>query len=215
MAMNPVLTIELFRRIGKDGDVPQWERQRSQESLTMFLEALKFTSKRQLQLQRKMAGKALPPLYMSGIYYQREPDGREWWQDALTNFKLGEGDCEDLATHRAAELVVYFKRPAKPFVTFRRDEEGRYHYHVIVMCQDDRGKWRLEDPSRKLGMGWEEQFQRTPLKERLRIGVEMDKIQAKISPGKLAKLKNVFGDLDEMPGLKADFGPDTRSKEVA
>lgn len=208
MSMNPVLTIELFRRLGPHGEVPKWERQRSQEALTMFLEALKFASKRQLQLARKF-GKPLPPLYLGAYRYQREPEGREWWQDAETNFKLGEGDCEDLATHRAAELVVYFKRPARPFVTFRVDAEGRYHYHVIVLCKDHDGSWRLEDPSRKLGMGWEAEFKAMPLKERLAIGLKMDKVQREVSRDKLKKLKSVFGDLDAMPGLKG-FSPETR-----
>lgn len=64
-----------------------------------------------------LAGRPVPPLYVSGVRYGRERHGREWWQTVADNFseldrakqdsKLkSETDCEDLASARAAELRV-------------------------------------------------------------------------------------------------------------
>jgi hypothetical protein len=99
----------------------------------------------ELQLSRiAMGGGIAPPLYESGIRYEREPLGREWWQTAADNFAEGEGDCEDLASHRAAELVVFSGEPARA-VTMRT---GRRTFHAVVR----RGDGSIEDPSAALGM---------------------------------------------------------------
>lgn len=227
--MKATLDVELFRRIGPGGTVPKWERQRSQEALLMYLEGLAFGNVRQLELavQQKVHHVLengvyvaypgpFPPLYVSGIRYMRE-DGAEpfkkgtelegkpteLWQDVYTNFERKTGDCEDLATHRVAELRVYFKREAAPFVTFRK-VDGNFHYHVLVMVRDDAGRWRLEDPSRKLGMGWEDRFAAMGLKQRLKVGADMDKVQAEVSPAKLAKLRQTFQGI-QVPRLTADL----------
>jgi hypothetical protein len=85
----------------------------------------------------------LPPLYRSGVRYQREPRGRERWQLAPQTYALGIGDCEDLATWRAAELRLagYAARP----VVYRT---GPRTLHVVVLRDDG----QPEDPSRVLGM---------------------------------------------------------------
>ena len=86
----------------------------------------------------------LPPLYASGVVYRREPRGRERWQLAPQTDALGYGDCEDLATWRAAELrlVGVGARP----VVYRA---GPRQLHVVVAYPDG----TIEDPSRVLGMG--------------------------------------------------------------
>lgn len=105
-----------------------------------------------LFLRRLQArGVPVPPLYDSGIRYQREPDGREWWQTVLDNHREGEGDCEDLATHRSAELEVHAGEFAAPIAI----KSGRRTYHA----QTERGDGSIEDPSARLGMP---SLERTP-----------------------------------------------------
>jgi hypothetical protein len=85
----------------------------------------------------------IPPLYHSGVRYQREPRGRERWQLAPETYDRGVGDCEDLATWRAAELRLEGVA-ARPLVY----RAGPRQLHVIVATEHG-----YEDPSRVLGMG--------------------------------------------------------------
>jgi hypothetical protein len=96
------------------------------------------------QLMRVAAdnGAEFPLLYDSGIVYRREPPGREWWESALELVALGEGDCEDLAAYRAAELRYREGDPARVRIYRTR----RQTFHAIV----ERGDGTFEDPSRVL-----------------------------------------------------------------
>jgi hypothetical protein len=110
-----------------------------------------------------------PPLYESGIRYQRE-NGTEEWLDIPTIIEAGWGDCEDLACWRVAELRRQGKTVG-PYIRFR-EIGGVYHFHALVMhyrpvMKREGGKLvrhfeeaGTEDPSQKLGMGWEEEFAR-------------------------------------------------------
>jgi len=84
----------------------------------------------------------LPPLYQAGVIYRREPKGRERWQLAPQTFSIGHGDCEDLATWRAAEL-----RLGGVDARVRIYRASRRTMHVIVETPNG-----YEDPSRVLGM---------------------------------------------------------------
>lgn len=92
-------------------------------------------------LAAQRAGRPMPALYESGIVYRREQPRSERWQSAVELLATGQGDCEDLAAYRAAELrlagepaTVYIKRTA------------RGTFHAIVRRADG----TLEDPSRIL-----------------------------------------------------------------
>jgi hypothetical protein len=88
-----------------------------------------------------------PWLYESGVRYEEEPPGRDEWQDIPETITRREGDCEDLACWRLAELRVRSLEDARPFV--KRTVFGpRTIYHVAVRRSDG----RIEDPSRVLGM---------------------------------------------------------------
>ena len=88
-----------------------------------------------------------PWLYESGVRYEEEPPGRDEWQDIPETIERREGDCEDLACWRLAELRVRSLEDARPFV--KRTVYGpRTIYHVAVRRSDG----RIEDPSRVLGM---------------------------------------------------------------
>ncbi len=90
---------------------------------------------------------AAPWLYESGVRYEEEPPGRDEWQDIPETIKRREGDCEDLACWRLAELRVRSLEDARPFV--KCSVYGpRTVYHVAVRRSDG----RIEDPSRVLGM---------------------------------------------------------------
>jgi hypothetical protein len=88
-----------------------------------------------------------PWLYESGVHYQEEPEGRDEWQDIPETIARGEGDCEDLACWRLAELRVRSREDAMPFVKHTVYGD-RTIYHVAVRRSDG----RIEDPSRVLGM---------------------------------------------------------------
>lgn len=98
---------------------------------------------------RARAGRPLPPLYASGVRYRRERGER--WMDAARVAAVGHGDCEDLASWRAAELRLAGDAHASPVFTVRHLPGGRRLFHVIVR----RGDGTTEDPSRLLGMGRE------------------------------------------------------------
>jgi hypothetical protein len=135
-------------------------------------------------------GHPVPLLYSSGVVYQRE-DGTEDWQDIYTTLEKKWGDCEDLAFWRTAELRVVFRRPASPFLTFRRDPDtGSFHFHALLIAKGP-GGWRLEDPSRKLGMGFENMFEGMGRKERDLLIAKLDGVQKKLSAGKLTRMVEV------------------------
>lgn len=91
-----------------------------------------------------LGAERFPQLYDTPVIYKREPPGREEWQTVIQNLRRGRGDCEDLATHRAAELRVFEGEPARAVV--RRT--GPRTIHALV----ERADGTLEDPSRVLGM---------------------------------------------------------------
>ena len=88
-----------------------------------------------------------PWLYESGVRYEEEPAGRDDWQDIPETIARRNGDCEDLACWRIAELRVRALEHVR--VHLKKTVVGpRTIYHVAV-CRDG---GRLEDPSRILGM---------------------------------------------------------------
>lgn len=85
----------------------------------------------------------VPPLYQSGVRYQREQRGREDWQTAAEAYARRVADCEDLAAWRAAELRLAGIE-ARAIVY----QAGPRLKHVVVEYPDG----RREDPSKRLGM---------------------------------------------------------------
>ena len=85
-----------------------------------------------------------PPIYQSGVRYQREEPGRERWQTALECYRSKKADCEDLAAFLAAShrLVGIESKPV-----VRQVRPGLKH--VVVQLPDG----SIEDPSKRLGMG--------------------------------------------------------------
>lgn len=86
---------------------------------------------------------AIPPLYRSGVRYQREARGREDWQSIASVLARRKGDCEDLASWRVAELHAAGEAAAR-IVLSRRGAL----WHVRVR----RANGQIEDPSKRLGM---------------------------------------------------------------
>lgn len=140
--MNITFKLALFAdravRIGQGSGLT---RKGSEKALLWLLESLVNIDRMEIRNNR------LPPLYRAGVRYVREPRGSENWQDASTLVRAGEGDCEDLACYRTAELRNNGKK-ADPYIRWRRDSAtGMYIYHVLVKRPGG-----LEDPSLKLGM---------------------------------------------------------------
>lgn len=86
-----------------------------------------------------------PPLYESGVAYVREPRGLERWLPPSEVLLRGQGDCEDLAAYRAAELRLTGEDPNAEARVVRT---GPRTWHAVVLRED--GDW--EDPSAALGM---------------------------------------------------------------
>ena len=146
--MRPVVfKVQLFR--------DEQDRARSQQALLWMLEALCKVN------EGHLADRPYPPLYESGVRYQREV-GTEEWLDIPSIIEAGWGDCEDLACWRVAELRAQGHR-AGPYVRFRQID-GVFHYHALVMryrpmverfeagMAERLVPLGLEDPSRRLGM---------------------------------------------------------------
>ena len=106
------------------------------------------------------------PLYESGVRWQKEEptgrsacpggNGQEQFLGVRQVRQQGWADCEDLACWRIAELRLGLHGPlhapavlAKPVFYSRPMANGARMYHIVVQLPDG----RLEDPSRRLGMG--------------------------------------------------------------
>lgn len=90
----------------------------------------------------------LPPLYQSGVRYERELEDYgssrpiEDWQAVDVLYQTKRGDCEDLAAARCAELRLQGVDAA-----IHLTRRGRI-WHVTVRV----GPGQFEDPSKRLGM---------------------------------------------------------------
>ena len=91
-----------------------------------------------------------PLLYESGVRYEEEPIGAEYWRDIGMMLRYGTGDCEDCACWLIAEKRVRFGIPARPFIIPQLRDNGKFLYHVAVASPDVPGG--VDDPSRRLGM---------------------------------------------------------------
>lgn len=118
---------------------------RSVHQVTAALEGLSLVAQQQL-MECARAGRPLPPLYLSGVRYRREPPGREDWIGPVDVYRQRWGDCEDLVAWRVAELREQ-GTPARPYCYQPRPGL----VHCVVRLPDG----SLEDPSRRLGMGGE------------------------------------------------------------
>lgn len=79
-----------------------------------------------------------PLLYESGVVYRRERAGNDDWLTAPQLLEKGYGDCEDVATYRAAELRCEGE-PARAIAI--RTRRGKFH--AVVQRADG----AIEDPS--------------------------------------------------------------------
>ena len=89
----------------------------------------------------------VPPLYRSGVRFRKEPRGTETFRCAYGVWRKGHGDCAHLAAWRCADLRAKGEK-ASLRVKWDVDDDRRL-FHVQVRREDG----RVEDPSRRLGMG--------------------------------------------------------------
>jgi len=115
----------------------------SRSALTAALEGL--TQLNEVLIGRaSLSGRSLPLLYESGIRYVPEVAGAgEKWQTIDQMLRTLRGDCEDLASARAAELRSQ-GIDARAIVL----RSGPRTFHAVVLWPDG----LIEDPSKKLGM---------------------------------------------------------------
>ncbi len=126
-------------QVGGSGDSRAW--------LQPMLDALTAINLRYLD-----AHPSAPSIYSGAVRYVAELPGREEWRDLPTILSSGVGDCEDLATARAAELQARGVRArAVPRIVSRRPAIGggtAELVHIVVRHPDG----SIEDPSLALGM---------------------------------------------------------------
>lgn len=93
---------------------------------------------------------AVPALYRSGVRYGRT----EKWYQIPSMIYMGYADCKSLAPWLIAEYLEQ-GIPASPVFRFdyREDGSGELDFHILVHRHDTN---EFEDPSRILGMGWNE-----------------------------------------------------------
>lgn len=109
-------------------------------ALTALLEGLVRLNEYQLA-QAALGGDGHPPLYASRVVYRREQPGEEDWKTIDRVFTEGDGDCEDLATARVAQLRSEGEQATAIVVPTR---SGKFHAVVL------REMGEIEDPSRIL-----------------------------------------------------------------
>ncbi len=100
----------------------------------------------------------VPPLYESGVFYKRT----EVWDSIPALYQRGYGDCKSLSAAYVAQAIrggrdcapVYrwIPRPEKNGRIPRLEEGGPVDYHILVQEADG----SFEDPSKRLGMGRDE-----------------------------------------------------------
>ena len=93
---------------------------------------------------------AVPLLYASGVRYEEEPAGGEFWRDIPTVIRYTDADCEDLVGWLVAEKRVRFGIPARAIIVPQLRPNGKFLYHIQVATPDVPGG--VDDPSRRLGM---------------------------------------------------------------
>jgi hypothetical protein len=85
----------------------------------------------------------VPSLYNSGVRYRRTMV----WDSIPALYGRRYGDCKSLTAARIAELREK-GITANPVFRFKRNDRGELLYHILVQTGSG-----FEDPSKKLGMG--------------------------------------------------------------
>jgi hypothetical protein len=148
MLRNVLFDLSLF---DKESD-----RENSQKRVLVLLEALTLCNQFYLQEHPET-----PLIYQSGIRYKMPAQFEsgaaeggvpgykgEVFRDIPRIIENGGGDCDNVASWRAAELRHRLGVAAKPYITWRKRDDGGTTYHVIVIWPDGSS----EDPSLLLGM---------------------------------------------------------------
>ncbi len=135
MALGPIVfRLHLFEEAS--------DRRRSETVLLWLLEALV-----RINLTWLQSHPDVPPLYRAPVRYQFDSRFPDAWKDIPTILDDGQGDCEDIACWRIAELVNVGIRGVRPYLRWRKQND-HYIYHVLVYLPDG----RVEDPSLAMGM---------------------------------------------------------------
>lgn len=111
-------------------------------SLDAALEGLVRMNQQQIRVAAR-EGRPVPSVYRAGVHWQR--DHGETWDTIQIVRQRGYGDCEDLASWRAAELR---ERGIPAHAVVRRSNTPGVAWHAVVQWPNG----QIEDPSAKLGM---------------------------------------------------------------
>jgi len=150
--MERILILDLGLFEDRRGDRERW----SEELVKKLLWILVFANRIYIRTMNP------PPLYEAGVRYIKEPPDKEIFQSIGSVIKTGGADCEDLAAWRVSELREWARLGRKDgdararFLIKKMRRPNGLLYHIMVL----RGNGKVEDPSRRLGMGWEKQFAR-------------------------------------------------------
>jgi len=132
----------MYRFVIELEDFESLPREEQKAILRLNLEALVRANRAYLE-----AHPDTPALYSAGVRYEKEPRGRDNWQNIPRTIALRSGDCEDLASWRVAELQQAGELTAHPDVLVY-ELPGEVDFHIVARRADG----SIEDPSRRLGM---------------------------------------------------------------
>jgi uncharacterized protein YdcH (DUF465 family) len=135
----------------------------------------------------------------------------EHFRDIPTLLENGQGDCDNLACMRAAELRSV-DVDASVYLTEHPRKDGGVTYHAIVRYPDGTS----EDPSRILGMGGDDlSALESRLEEFRRLAERREKLADKLAEKERAGATVSGGDLDKLRRLaKALKGPPSEAEEI-
>ena len=91
----------------------------------------------------KRRGHTVKPLYQAGVVYGRT----EWWETIPALYHRGYGDCKSLTCALIAEYR-FQGIASNPVHRWTPNQYGSNDFHILVELKNG-----FEDPSRKLGMG--------------------------------------------------------------
>ncbi len=97
-------------------------------------------------LESKRLGRSVPPLYRSGVTYERTT----WWEPIPALYERRWGDCKSLASALVAQYRLQ-GIACEPTFRWVENADKTLDFHILVFLGD-----YFEDPSKVLGMGQDE-----------------------------------------------------------
>lgn len=114
----------------------------------------------------------------------------------------GGADCDNLACWRTAEIRHHLGVGAKPYITWRKRDDGGTTYHVVTAWPEGNDQWSSEDSSLLCGMKKDDGGVALE-EERRKLGERTGEMLADLG---LPKAERIVGDIRRRAQLKEAIG---------